>query len=304
MGSSDTKSKEPRRITLLSGGVGGARLARGLAAICEQLTVIVNVGDDDRLYGLHVAADIDTVTNTIAGIEGPAGWGLRNDTFTVMEALAEAGVDTTFRLGDRDLAACLARTMALDSGATLSEVTAAATKRLGVAARVLPVTDDELRTKVMTTDGEWLSFQDYFVVRRHEDEVAEIRFDGAALPAPGVLEAISESDLLVIGPSNPVLSIWPILAVPGIREAVAEHDVVAVSPLIGGEAVKGPAAAVLSALGYPSGSAGVVAAYGDLVTTLIVDTSDATDTIEGVEVRATDTRIATLDASIRLAEFL
>ncbi|MDH3730173.1 MAG: 2-phospho-L-lactate transferase [Acidimicrobiia bacterium] len=304
MGSSLSKHKEQRRITLLSGGVGGARLARGLAVTCEQLTVIVNVGDDERIYGLHVAADIDTVTNTLAGIEGPAGWGVRDDTFTVMDALAAAGIDTTFRLGDRDLAACMARTLALDGGAALSDVTTATAKRLGISASILPATDDELRTKVKTADGEWLSFQEYFVMRRHQDEVAAIRFEGTPLPAPGVLEAIAEADLVVVGPSNPVLSIWPILAVPGIREAVARHDVVAVSPLIGGEAVKGPAASVLRSLGYPSGSAGVAAAYGDLVTTLVVDASDASDRIDGVEIKATDTRIATLEASVRLANFL
>jgi LPPG:FO 2-phospho-L-lactate transferase len=291
---------------MLSGGVGGARLARGLAAVTDGLTVIVNVGDDEVVYGLAVSPDVDTVTYTLAGIEGAAGWGLRDDTFEVMDALAATGTDTTFRLGDRDLAHCLARTMALDGGAALSEVTGESAKRLGITAKILPVTDDPLRTMVGTAEGEWLRFQDYFVARRHRDVVTELRFDGAAAakPAPGVLEAIADAEVVIIGPSNPPLSIWPILAVPGVREAVTERRVVAVSPLIGGAAVKGPAAGVLRSLGFAAGSAGVVAAYGGLIDTLVVDNADAADVVAGVEIVATDTRIATPQASIRLASSL
>jgi LPPG:FO 2-phospho-L-lactate transferase len=291
---------------MLSGGVGGARLARGLAAVTNGLTVIVNVGDDETIYGLAVSADIDTVTYTMAGIEGDAGWGIRDDTFEVMNALSAAGSDTAFRLGDRDLANCLARTIALAGGAALSEVTEGTAKRLGIAAKIVPVTDDPVRTMVRTADGDWLRFQDYFVARRHRDVVAELRFDGAAAakPAPGVLEAIANAEVVIVGPSNPPLSIWPILAVPGVREAVAARPVTVVSPLIGGAAIKGPAAEVLRSLGFASGSAGVAAAYDGLVNTLVVDTADAGDVVGGVRVVAADTRIGTLEASIRLASSL
>ncbi len=306
MGSLHRQPKEPSHVTLLSGGVGGARLARGLTAVYERVTVIVNVGDDEEIYGVAVSPDVDTVVYTLANIEGPHGWGIRDDTFTVMETLAAAGIDTTFRLGDRDLANCLVRTLALAGGGSLADTTAAACERLGVTAHVLPVTNDRLRTMVGTAEAGWLTFQEYFVGRRHADTVTELRFEGAELasPAPGVLDAIADADLVVVGPSNPPLSIWPILAVPGVREAVARRHVVAVSPLIKGRALKGPAADVLKQLGYPPGSAGVVAAYDGLVDTLIVDDADAGEEPAGVEVRATDTRIATAAAAARLARWL
>lgn len=299
------------RVTLLSGGVGGARAARGFATILDRadFTVVVNVGDDDRIHGVHVSADIDTVVYTLAGCEGPHGWGLAGDTFATMDRLAALGVDTTFRIGDTDLATCLARTAALDSGEPLSRVTERIAATFGID-RVVPATNDRVRTRLRTTEGHWLSFQEYFVLRGQRDEVVEVRFEGAAeaAPAPGVLDAITGADLVVIAPSNPPLSIWPILAVPGVRRAVADAErVVAVSPLFGGKPLKGPADRVMASLGLPPGNAGVLAAYVDLLTDLVVDRGDAGDVpaLEGsVSLHATNTRIADRDDAARLASFI
>jgi LPPG:FO 2-phospho-L-lactate transferase len=281
-------------------------MARGLAAVLppDDLTVVVNVGDDDRIHGVHVAADLDTVLYTLAGIEGPHGWGIAGDTFEAMEALDRLGHDTTFRLGDRDLATCLTRTMALDAGTPLGAATADIARALGVEHTVLPVTDGPVRTRIRTTDGEWLDFQEYFVIRRHRDEVAEVDYEGAdaAKPAPGVIAAIEGAEQVIIAPSNPPLSIWPILAVPGVRGAVAAASrVIAVSPLFGGKALKGPADRVMASLGLPPGNEGVAAAYEGLLTDLVIDRSDAADEIEGVKVHAMDTRIADPDAATAFA---
>ena len=298
------------RVTLLSGGVGGARMARGLAAVLppESLTVVVNVGDDEDFYGLHVSPDLDTVAYTLAGREGPQGWGLAGDTFAVMEHLAALGVDTRFRVGDIDLATNLARTAALRGGQQLSAATGRLAAALGLGCRLLPATDDRLRTRVRTTGGEWLAFQDYFVLRRCRDEVSEVRYEDAAAarPAPGVLEALAAASMVVIAPSNPPLSIWPILAVPGIREAVAAAPrVIAVSPLFGGKALKGPADRVMAALGLPPSNAGVLAAYAGLLSDLVVDEGDRTDLVtlgEGpVRLHAADTRITDPAAAARFA---
>ncbi len=298
--------------TLLAGGVGGARLARGLAAVIpsESLTVIVNVGDDDRIYGTHVAADLDTVTYTLAGLEGPHGWGVAGDTFAVLAALDTLGVDTSFRLGDRDLALCLRRTEMLDDGVPLSKVTREICAALGVPVTILPATDDRLRTRLNTTEAGWLAFQDYFVRRQHRDEVIELEYSGRAeaRPAPGVIEAITSSETVFIAPSNPPLSIHPILAVDEIKEAVAAAArVVAVSPLFGGTALKGPADRVMASLGLPAGNAGVLAAYDGLLSDLVVDTADAADvdTLAGVvQIHATDTRFAEAEAAARFARWL
>jgi LPPG:FO 2-phospho-L-lactate transferase len=298
------------RLAMLSGGVGGARLARGLAALTDvDLTVIVNVGDDERVYGLSVSPDIDTVIYTIAGREGPHGWGLRKDSFTVMGAMDPLPIDTTFRIGDRDIATNLFRTDRLSGGWSLTWVTTALASAFGVPATVLPATDDPLRTQLKVAGGDWISFQDYFVVRGHTDEVEDIRFEGAGFcrPAPGVIEAIEASDALIIGPSNPILSIWPILAVPAIAQAVSpKKRVMAVSPLIGGSALKGPAHRILASLGYGTGTAAVIAAYGGLLTDIVVDSTDADDA-DGVTkpwIHVTDTRMPDLAASTRLAEMI
>jgi LPPG:FO 2-phospho-L-lactate transferase len=287
-------------------------MARALseAVAPDRLTVVVNVGDDDYMYGAYVAADLDTVTYTLAGIEGPHGWGLADDTFHVMDELAARGIDTSFRLGDRDIATCLHRTESLRNGMPLSEITAAVGTSLGVALHLLPATDDRLRTVVRIADGTWLPFQDYFVKRRHADEVIGLRYEGAeeASPAPGVIAAIAAADVVVIAPSNPPLSIWPILEVPGIKAAVtAANRVVAISPLFGGKALKGPADKVLASLGFKHGTAGILEAYSGLLDTLVVDIADAGDeslSTEATRVVATDTRMATVEDGRRFATWL
>jgi len=297
--------------TVLSGGVGGARLARALATAVDgsELAVVVNVGDDSRMYGLHVAADLDTVLYTLAGIEGPQGWGIAGDTFAVMDGLAALGVDTRFRLGDRDLAHCLARTTDLDGGKPLSACVHELAAALGVTARVLPVSDDPVRTKVGTAGG-WLDFQEYFVLRGHRDEVTALEYSGAesAAPAPGVIEAIADASIVVIAPSNPPLSIWPILAVPGVRRALADRErVVAISPLFAGKPLKGPADRVLAGLGLPPGNAGILAAYEGLISDLVVDIGDGADVAlpaGGVAVHAFDTRLTDPEGAKRFAAWL
>jgi LPPG:FO 2-phospho-L-lactate transferase len=285
-------------------------MASGLAAVVApaDLTVIVNVGDDSLMYGVLVSADLDTVTYTLAGINGPHGWGIAGDTHVVMGHLETSGVDTTFRLGDRDLAHCLARTAALGAGGTLTGFTREACQRLGIRCTILPASDDSIRTKVKTPSGELLDFQDYFVLRRHEDVVAGLEFRGAAVarPAPGAVASIEAADAVVIAPSNPPLSIWPMLAMTRLREAVQAHQtVVAVSPLIGGKAVKGPLVAVMEGLGLPPSNAGIVAAYEGALTHLVIDRSDAAHTDEltqlGVTVIVADTLITQAVAAERLA---
>lgn len=301
-----------KKVVLLSGGVGGARMARGLAALDDiDLTVVVNVGDDEVVYGLHVSPDLDTVVYTLAGVEGPEGWGLTADTFTVMKRLSLFGTDTRFRIGDRDLATHLFRTQELLAGATLSDVTARTAAALGVPGTILPATEDTLRTMIKTAGGEWLSFQEYFVMRRHEDEVADLRFEGAAMaaPAPAVITAIEAAEAVIIGPSNPPLSIWPILAIRDIASAIEAADrVMAVSPLIGGRALKGPADRVMASLGLPGGNAGVVAAYGALLNDLVIHTGDANERAElgklGVKIHVGDTRIADPTDAWSFAEWL
>ena len=296
------------KVVLLAGGVGGARAARGFTAVLgpEDFTVVGNVGDDDRMYGVHVSPDLDTIVYTLAGLEGPQGWGRADDTFAVMAGLERINVDTTFRLGDNDLAVCLARTRALDEGEPLSLITARIATLLGVHHQVLPATDDRLRTRIRATTGEWMSFQEYFVLRGQQDEVAEAVFEGAdhAHPAPHAREAITAADLVVVAPSNPILSIWPILAVGEIAEAVGEaRRVVAVSPLFGGKALKGPADRVMASLGLQPGTNGILEAYRGLLTDLVVDIGDAADAglVEDVRIHALDTRIAEPEAAERFA---
>ena len=230
------------KVVELSGGVGGARLARGLAQLPDvDLTVIVNVGDDSRVHGLHVSPDIDTVLYTLAGIEGPYGWGRAKDSFAFNSELARFGIDNSFALGDLDLALKVARTTWRESGETLTECTGRATVALGVEARVLPATNDIVSTTVQVDDG-WISFREYFVTRRHQDRVLGLSYDGieeANVP-PEVEMAIRDADHVIIGPSNPPLSIWPILDIPGMRELLRDREITAVSPLIGGRAGEGP----------------------------------------------------------------
>lgn len=287
------------KVTALSGGVGGSRMLRGLAALDDvDLTAIVNVGDDDVIYGLTVSPDLDTVIYTLSGREGPQGWGLAKDTHATMDALDRFPIDTWFAMGDSDLATNLFRTARLGQGWTLSQVITAQAAVFGVTTTVLPVSDDPIRTEVQVAGEGWLPFQTYFVDRRQQGEVEDVRFVGAAsaAPAPGVLEALRDTDLVVIGPSNPPLSIWPILAVPGVADAVAAAKrTVAISPLVRGRPLKGPADVVMRGLGLPAGTEGILAAYQGLVDELVIDSSDAAD-IQSlsteVVLKAMDTRIA------------
>lgn len=294
------------RVVELSGGVGGARMARGLAAVEEvDLTVIVNVGDDAETHGLAISPDIDTVVYTLADQQGQLGWGRRDDTFHFNEELARFGVDNTFKLGDRDLALKVYRTVELKRSVPLSKVTESIVESFGLTSAVIPATDDLLKTIVRVEDG-WISFQEYFVARRYRDEVLELRFEGAedATPAPGVLESIASADIVVIAPSNPPLSIWPILAVPGIHNAVMDHPrVTAVSPLIGGKTVKGPADRVLTSLGLPSGNLGIDHAYDGLIDTLVIDRADegANNGRDNLTIVTTETLMTDVEAARRLA---
>jgi LPPG:FO 2-phospho-L-lactate transferase len=290
------------KVVELSGGVGGARLARGLDRLENvDLTIVVNVGDDDDIHGLHVSPDIDTVVYTLAGIEGPHGWGRAGDTFETNREIAVLGQDNTFQLGDRDLAMNILRTKALRDGVPLSEFTSGIAKHLGLSAAVLPATNGKQHTMLETDTGEVLGFQEYFVLRQTRDTVTAVRFAGSPSPAPGVLDAIRAAHVVMIAPSNPPLSIWPILDIAGVRETVAQHpNVVAVSPLFGGKALKGPADRVMGSLGLPPGNAGVLAAYDGLLNRLIVDTSDSGDVAElggEVTVSALETRIIEADAA-------
>ena len=301
------------RVTLLAGGVGGARMARALRTVVDPglLTVVVNVGDDTERYGVHVAADPDTVLHTLADDVGPHGWGRADDTFTIMDELERHGIDTRFRLGDRDFGSCLARTTMLSAGHTLSETLDAARMSLAIEdVAILPASDDPVRTwlRAMGT-GEWIPFQEYFVDRSHDMDIDGVEYRGAASAhaAPGVVAAIDQADTLVIAPSNPPLSIWPILAVDAIAEAVRRHPrTVAVSPLFGGKPVKGPADRVMAGLGLPPGTAGVIEAYAGLAQCLFVDTADRADRdladATGIAIEAVETRLSGPDGGRACAE--
>jgi len=241
------------------------------------VTAIGNVGDDLEMWELHVSPDLDTIMYTLAGLlDEERGWGVRGDTYEAMAVAEQAGRETWFTLGDQDAGLHTLRTRLLKNGQPLSTVTGKLAEGLGLGVRLLPATDDRLRTKIQTPDGE-LDFQEWFVRRRHADRVDGVRFEGAedARPAPGVLDAIKEADVVIIAPSNPFVSIQPILAVPGIEEALRTKHVVAVSPLVGGKALRGPLADMMASLGHEPGAAGVRALYGDLVSTFVLDREDA-----------------------------
>jgi len=267
-------------ITVLAGGIGAARFLAGLASVVppESITAVCNVGDDLTWHGLHVSPDIDSVIYTLAGLEGEQGWGVRGDTTATLDGLRALGIDEWFGIGDRDLATHLLRTDRLRAGATLSEATAAVAAARGLRVRVLPVTDDPHPTVVRTAEGD-LAFQEYFVHRRADVPVQGFAFPGAAIarPAPGVIEAIRDADVLVIAPSNPFVSIGPLLEVAGVRDALVTSRArrLAVSPIIGGAAVKGPAAEMMRALGHEVSALGVARLYAGLIDTFILDTVDA-----------------------------
>jgi LPPG:FO 2-phospho-L-lactate transferase len=270
-------------VTVLAGGVGAARFLAGLVGVVDPATItaVVNTGDDLVLHGLHVSPDLDTVTYTLAAAINPeTGWGLTGESWAVMDALERYGGRTWFRLGDRDLATHLYRTQRMAEGAALSTVTAEIARAWGLDVGLVPVTDDPLRTllTVAGPDAEEIEFQEYFVHRRHDVAVSAVRFDGAdeARPAPGVLTAITSADTVVIAPSNPIVSIGPLLAVPGVRAAIQARrsSVVAVSPIIAGRALKGPADRLLTELGHEPSVIGVARLYTELAGTLVVDDAD------------------------------
>jgi len=268
------------RVTALAGGTGAAKLVRGLAACLPagDLTIIGNTGDDAEIWGLHVSPDLDTLTYALAGrLDVARGWGLAGETFRCLETMADLGGDTWFNLGDRDLATHLVRTKALRAGATLAVITAEIAGRLGVQVRILPMSDQPVRTRVATPGG-WLSFQEYFVREKALVEVVGVEYAGAAeaRPAPGVVESLVRADLVIVCPSNPVTSIGPILAVPGIVETLraAKAPIVAVSPIIGRGAVSGPAAPLMLARGLDVSPLGVAVAYHPWLTALAVDEQD------------------------------
>jgi LPPG:FO 2-phospho-L-lactate transferase len=270
-------------ILALAGGVGGAKLAHGLQRTLrpEDLVTVVNTGDDFDLYGLRICPDLDTVTYTLSGRANPdTGWGLAGESWTFVETLRALGADAWFQLGDRDLATHALRTGALQAGKTLSTVTADLAHRMGVPSRIVPMTDDPVRTIALTVEGE-LAFQEYFVRRRSEPVMRALRYEGVerARPSPGFDAALADSALqaIVICPSNPFLSVAPILALPGVRERVrkAGVPVVAVSPIVGGRAVKGPAAKLMREFGLEVSARGIATYYGDLIDGLVIDAEDA-----------------------------
>jgi LPPG:FO 2-phospho-L-lactate transferase len=279
------------RVTALAGGVGAARLLRGLVAVLNpaEITAVVNTGDDIVLHGLHISPDLDTVTYTLAGAINPqTGWGLSGETWQAMEALRAYGDPDLgwFNLGDRDLGTHLYRTSRRAAGVPLSAVTEEIRGRWGVAVRLLPMTDDRVETRVRVAAapgvpraGEEIGFQEYFVGLHHEVPLADVRFAGieTSVPGPGVLEAIAEAEMVAICPSNPIVSIGPVLAVPGVSEAVASRRdrVVAVSPIIAGRAIKGPADHLMAELGHEPSVLGVARLWAPICGTLVVDDADA-----------------------------
>jgi len=297
------------RVAVLSGGVGGARFLRGVLAAVppESVSIVGNVGDDLQVLGLHVSPDLDSILYTLAGLgDEERGWGRADETWNALETVATFGGEAWFRLGDRDLGLHLVRTELLRSGHPLSEVTARLARAAGLRAKLLPATDDPLRTFLETPAGTF-AFQTWFVERRHEDEVDAVHYAGApeAAPAPGVLDALADADAILIAPSNPYVSIGPILAVEPIRAALARRRVpcVAVSPLVGGRAVKGPADRMLARLAGGTTPAHVAACYDGLIDVLVVDDSDARSELPaGVRCVSTPTLMTDLEVSRRLVE--
>ncbi|HET8530549.1 MAG TPA: 2-phospho-L-lactate transferase [Methylomirabilota bacterium] len=268
------------KITALAGGTGAAKLLRGLGRVLDarDLTVIVNTGDDAEIWGLHVSPDLDTVCYTLGGvIDEVRGWGLTGETFNALDQIARFGEPVWFNLGDRDLATHLHRTRLLREGQTLTEVTRAIAQSLHVTATVLPMSDQPVRTRILGPDG-WLAFQEYFVREKAQVDVRAVNYAGApvARPAPGVLEALRTADAVLLCPSNPITSIGPILAVPGLVEGLrgTEATVVAVSPIVGGDAVSGPAGRLMAAVGLPVSATGVARAYGGWLDALVFDERD------------------------------
>jgi len=298
------------KVVVLSGGVGGARFVRGVVDVVDarDVTIVGNVGDDLEVLGVYVSPDLDSILYALAGLnDEQRGWGRADESWRALETVAELGGESWFKLGDRDLGLHLVRSAALRDGVSVSAVTARLARSFGVEATLLPATDDPLRTWIATPSGEF-SFQEWFVARGHRDDVDGLRFDGAdeARPAPGVIEAIQSAELLLVAPSNPYVSIAPILAVQAIREAVEQRRVpcVAVSPLIGGRAVKGPADRMLARLAGGTDPRHVAGCYPGLIDALVVDEADAhaLDGLGTVRPIVARTLMSDADARRRLAE--
>ena len=317
---SPPRSYARRVLVALCGGVGAARMLSGLVRVVpgDEITAIVNVGDDMVLHGLSISPDLDTVTYTLAGLDNrETGWGVAGESWVVMDELARIGGEDWFRLGDRDLATHLFRTGRLAAGQPLSAVTTALCDRRGIAVHMVPVTDDPLRTRVtlaarsaLGPAGTEVCFQDYFVRLAHEVPVRGVRFEGAddARPAPGVIDALARAGMIVVCPSNPVVSIGPLLAVPGVEDALRARrpDVVAVSPIVAGAALKGPADRMLRELGTEPSVVGVARRYASWVGTLVIDEADAAHAAavdaEGVRCVVAPTVMSTPERAADLAK--
>ena len=317
---SPPRSYARRVLVALCGGVGAARMLSGLVRVVpgDEITAIVNVGDDMVLHGLSISPDLDTVTYTLAGLDNrETGWGVAGESWAVMDELARIGGEDWFRLGDRDLATHLFRTGRLAAGQPLSAVTTALCDRRGIAVHMVPVTDDPLRTRVtlaarsaLGPAGTEVCFQDYFVRLAHEVPVRGVRFEGAddARPAPGVIDALARAGMIVVCPSNPVVSIGPLLAVPGVEDALRARrpDVVAVSPIVAGAALKGPADRLLRELGTEPSVVGVARRYASWVGTLVIDEADAAHAAavdaEGVRCVVAPTVMSTPERAADLAK--
>jgi LPPG:FO 2-phospho-L-lactate transferase len=307
-----TQTEKPQKVLALSGGIGGAKLALGLKHILppDNLTIVANTADDFEHFGLYISPDIDTLVYTLAGLnDTERGWGRAGETWTFMQSLGALGGETWFNLGDGDLAMHVLRTSRLAGGETLSSITSDMADRLAVGAEIVPMSNHPVRTLLDTTEG-WLEFQDYFVARQAAPIVRELKYKGidTAEPTPGLLQLIGSQDLaaIVICPSNPLISIEPILAVPGISEAIkdASAPVIAISPIINGGAVKGPTAKMLQELGYEASAATVLDRYGNLLDAYIADPRDM-KSLEGVapdvSIFAEDIMMVSIDDRERLA---
>jgi LPPG:FO 2-phospho-L-lactate transferase len=310
-GAKSTTGENCLKVTALAGGVGAARFLTGLtqAMSPENLTVIVNTGDDITLHGLHISPDIDIVTYTLAGIvDETKGWGIKNDTFQCLDMLKAYGAEAWFNLGDRDLATHIYRTNRLRQGAKLTQVTDEIRRQLGVRARILPMSNDHFETRVKTPTGS-IHFEEYFVKRQCKDDFLGVDFLGEdqAKPAPGVLQAISEADLLVVCPSNPVVSIGTILSIVSVRDALrrAKARAVAVSPIVAGATIKGPADRMLRGLGFEVSALGIAKFYSDFLDALVIDVKDVSlkEPIKklGLDVTVTNTVMKSLDDKVALA---
>ena len=298
-------------ICVLSGGTGGAKFVDGLRQVmpAEEITLVVNTGDDLMWWGLYVSPDIDSITYVLSGmLSRERGWGVKGDTFLCLQAMGQLGEPTWFHTGDRDLAMHLLRSRLLAEGKTLLDATAIISQKLGVKARILPMSNSRVETRVDTPVGE-LSFEEYFVQRWYQDPVKSVRFAGAdtSKPAPGVVEAIATASAVILAPSNPITSIGPILAVPGIREALRQTSaqVAAISPIVADAAVSGPAGALMTAQGLPVSLAGILQGYEDILDMLIADLRDvqAAESLkkDGLRVHCTNTIMRTADDKAKLA---